>query len=409
MKYLYGDSVPFPLNVNFLTTLEAFMTSATRIVELELHGQSAMIEATTAAQLRSQTADRLELFHTKLMSALSTVAVQMAQSENPLPEARDYTQRVAEFALSVLEEHKRSGQSMSDQEIATARAASERTRTEVLEKLEQFFRVADLSQSGAEMRIRLVGTTFEATALFANAQNIETSFELAPERDAAWTHPRKVSDFTASMSLCVGVKKSWLRGTVKPENLVLDDWILGEVELTETSTRVALRRKLAERDTLVLRFTSNEDRTRAFVEHPGDANAEALPAALDSQDLAAALPFANALRASCLNMLSHKTKLLAVKLDGTDTAGTSLLPLVQRVIVLLAPTVQEIARRSPNPHELSLKKESTDGRREEVYLRKEELVSKLQPLPALGRAMFVPLGLDTWVPGVTQTPPPVQL
>jgi hypothetical protein len=257
------------------------------------------------------------------------------------------------------------------------------------------------------MSIRLVGTTHEATAQFSNSHNIETSFVLAPDRDPAWSHPRRVSDFATPLSLCVGVKKSWLRGTVKPENLLLDEWILGEMDLTETSTRVALRRKATERDSLVLQFMSSEERTRAFVEHPGDPNAEALPTALDSQDLAAALPFANALRATCLNMLSHKAKLLSVKLDGADTQGTSLLPLIQRVVTLLAPTVQEIARRSPNAQELSLKKETGDGRREEVYLRKEELVSKLQPLPALGRALFVPLGLDSWVPGVTQTPPPV--
>jgi hypothetical protein len=141
MKYLYGDSAPFPLNVNFLTTLEAFMTSATRIVELEMRGQSALDEATAAAKLRGQTLERLEQFHGQVLSAVSTVAVQMAQSENPLPEARDYTQRVAEFAVSVLEEQKRTSLTTSEREIAQARAESERTRTEVLRNLEQFFRV----------------------------------------------------------------------------------------------------------------------------------------------------------------------------------------------------------------------------------------------------------------------------
>ena len=35
MRFLYGDSAPFPLGYNFLATLEAFMTAATRIVQLE--------------------------------------------------------------------------------------------------------------------------------------------------------------------------------------------------------------------------------------------------------------------------------------------------------------------------------------------------------------------------------------
>ena len=42
-----------------------------------------------------------------------------------------------------------------------------------------------------------------------------------------------------------------------------------------------------------------------------------------------------------------------------------------------------------------------------MYLRKEQLLSRLQPLPAAGREVFAPLGLDAWVPSVSQAPPPV--
>ena len=74
---------------------------------------------------------------------------------------------------------------------------------------------------------------------------------------------------------------------------------------------------------------------------------------------------------------------------------------------MFAPTVREIAKRSPNAFELTLKTEAEGGRREELYLRKEALVSTLQPLPAKGREVFAPLGLDTWVPSMTAAPPPV--
>jgi hypothetical protein len=74
---------------------------------------------------------------------------------------------------------------------------------------------------------------------------------------------------------------------------------------------------------------------------------------------------------------------------------------------MFAPTVREIAKRSPNEFELSLKQENDSGRREEIYLRKEQLVSNLQPLSSVGREVFAPLGLDTWVPGLTTAPPPV--
>ncbi|WP_205633644.1 hypothetical protein [Labilithrix luteola] len=79
---------------------------------------------------------------------------------------------------------------------------------------------------------------------------------------------------------------------------------------------------------------------------------------------------------------------------------------VVRLVTMFAPTVREIAKRSPNEFELSLKMENDGGRREELYLRKDQLTSKLQPLSSAGRQVFAPLGLDTWVPGVTTAPPP---
>ena len=59
----------------------------------------------------------------------------------------------------------------------------------------------------------------------------------------------------------------------------------------------------------------------------------------------------------------------------------------------LAPTVVEISKRSPNPQELSLKHEDDSGRREEIYLRKQDLLSKLEPLDRESRAVFGPFAL----------------
>lgn len=407
MKFLYGDSAPFPLNVNFLSTLEAFMTSATRVVEMELRTQTALSDANEGVKGRSRISERLEHFHGNVLNAVSSAALDLAPSDQALPEVREYTQRVAEFAVSILEEQKRAHIAQNERALASARAATEGSKAEIQQHLEQFFQLAELTELGVEMELSLVGASYESRAVFTCPQGIETTFALAPEREATWTHARKVSEFIQHLSLCVGAKKSWLRGTVKAENLALDDYIVGQIDLTETSTRVLLRKKPTDRDSLLLHFVSNQEHTRAFVEYPGDPNAEALPSALDAQDLGTALPFANAIRAACLKLLRHRGKLLLVTLDGEDAQDHNVLPLVQRLVTLFAPTVQEITRRSPNPRELSLKKESSDGRREEVYLRKDELIRKLQPLPAAGRAIFAPLGLDTWVPGVTQTPPPV--
>jgi hypothetical protein len=67
---------------------------------------------------------------------------------------------------------------------------------------------------------------------------------------------------------------------------------------------------------------------------------------------------------------------------------------------MFAPIVAEIARRSPNALELSLKCETDGGRREELYLRKKDLVAKLEPLTPPARALFAPLALTREESGV---------
>jgi hypothetical protein len=58
---------------------------------------------------------------------------------------------------------------------------------------------------------------------------------------------------------------------------------------------------------------------------------------------------------------------------------------------------------------LSASSRSSRPRREELYLKREQLLGALDPLPRDGRAVFAPLGLDDWVPAETARPPLVSL
>jgi hypothetical protein len=67
--------------------------------------------------------------------------------------------------------------------------------------------------------------------------------------------------------------------------------------------------------------------------------------------------------------------------------------LVERIVSAIAPLTQEIARRSPSPTELVLKRLVGGGRREEIFVTKTELRNKLDRVPPALRAVFNPLGL----------------
>jgi hypothetical protein len=95
------------------------------------------------------------------------------------------------------------------------------------------------------------------------------------------------------------------------------------------------------------------------------------------------------------DVLPHRERLTRVELAGEDLFEQgAFIPFFQRIVKLFAPIVGEIAKRSPNPAELSLKQENDAGRREEVYVKKQDLMGKLAALDEQGRAVFAPL----WLP-----------
>jgi hypothetical protein len=249
------------------------------------------------------------------------------------------------------------------------------------------------------------------TAAFDHPDGISTAFTIGPHRSPAWTTPRKVSDFVSGVDLKVGVEKSWLRGTVTPKQLNVDDWTIVQVEISDEIFELILRRRLAEKETLVFQIRRNEaGGVGGTVQHPGAPGTEGLPQNLAGQDVTQIERIWISLKSAMREVAEHKEQLLNVSLDAQPVFENGLaLAFVVRLVSMFAPTVREIAKRSPNEFELTLKTESEGGRREELYLRKEALISTLAALPSKGREVFAPLGLDTWVPAMSAAPPPVNM
>jgi hypothetical protein len=409
MRFLYGDSAPFSLGYNFLATLEVFMTAATRIVQLESDARELTRQAEELAAGRVKGLEALDQFHTVVMRAVQDTAQKVQHAH-----ALEYAHKVAQFASSYVEEHRRVTIGASDRESMQLRTENDRRIVEQRQQLESFLKVAKLPILATHVSMHLVSEgkdgrgRHEMSAVFDNPDGIQTAFNLGAQKAAAWAAPRKVAELAQGIELMVGVDKSWLRGTVTPKQVNVDEWIITQFELADDAFALVLRRKLAEKEALQFTLRRTEAGLSGTVEHPGHANAEALSGQLGSSDLAALDRLWQALRLACRDVLEHKEQLLSLSLDGTPVfEGGLVIPFVVRLVTMFAPTVREIAKRSPNEFELSLKQESEGGRREEIYLRKEQLVSKLQPLSAIGREVFAPLGLDSWVPGLTTAPPPV--
>jgi hypothetical protein len=408
MRYLYGDSTPFPMQYNFLTTLEAFMNAATRIVQLDVEGGIIQKQRDEVAQNRVRGIEALEQFHTVVMRAVQDTA-QKVQHQHAL----EYARRVAEYATSYIEEHRRGTLASNERESMQLRGDGDRRASEMRAHLEHFLKGSSLPvlRTNVAIRLNIEGkdARHSGTASYEHPDGIASSFTINPQRSPGWSVPRRVAEFAQGVDLHVGVEKSWLSGKVTAKQLNVDDWTITEVTLTDDAFELALRKKLTEKEALTLAIRRHESGvTTGTVEHGGIAGAEALPTNLAGQDVQQMERLWTALKVATRDVTNHKEQLITVTLDAQPVFEAGLaLPFVVRLVSMFGPTVREIQKRSPNEFELTLKVENEGGRREELYLRKDVLIGALAPLPAKGREVFAPLGLDTWVPAATTAPPQV--
>ena len=106
----------------------------------------------------------------------------------------------------------------------------------------------------------------------------------------------------------------------------------------------------------------------------------------------------------------HRTKIVEAKLDGESLQGhPKPTLLVERLIAVLVPETREIAARSQSRSELVLRRSLGGDRREEIFLSRQDLTLKLEPLNDRNRALFDSLFAEggAGTPASRGEPPPV--
>jgi hypothetical protein len=420
VKYLFGDSSPFPLAFDFLATLGSFMTAATTVVQLVGETKRQQEANAVNQELRVTGIKAVHSLNKALVDAIDAALTPPLAEDlgvpsptEPHPAAVEHGLRMKQDATRLLEERRKSHKDITEREAAQLRAEQERRAAETRAALEQFFRTARLPVLSSRVTTKLLEGGHppknELCVVFRNQGDVVTSFVLGTGAQPAWNGPREVSDFVPSLDLNVGVKKAFFGGAVTPMVVHLADWIVSHGDVHDLGAEIALRRKFDQKDAFIFKLVKSEQGWRGVVERPEDPAASMLPADLSPEDLERVVELMKQIRAGVTELIDHREQMLRLELDGRDVIANALgLQLVMRLVKVFAPTVEQITARSPSKQELSLKKQHEDGRREEIYLRREELLEKLQPLNAEGRSVFAQLGLDEWVPQLSMNPPQVR-
>lgn len=407
--YLYGDSEPFPESHDFLATVRSFVTCASRCLRLADEADALERSLDAAAQENLRAIEALASYFNGLVELIGERAVRSGAPHIVGPYANKLIEGVESMAATA-----RSARG-SELDASALRATDDirEKRDEIRRVLAEWLGQDTLPTTSWAVSLELAGTAPQGQAMLTHPGEITTAFALDIGRDPAWSRPRRVADLVPGMAVQVGYKKAFLRSSLHPDLAMLDEFVIGALELGPDSAEIHLRRKLDQpRDSFAISVDPSEDGgMTARVTRFEGRDEDSAPYESQGDEVKRLVELANVARRSCQSLLAYKKRLLWVQLDGHDIFDHELVPaLFARVAQRLAPLATEIERRSPNRVELSLKVEGADGRREEIYLRKSDLAALVAPLPQKYQGMFMGLAifgapaLAAAVPAVTGIP-----
>ena len=155
--------------------------------------------------------------------------------------------------------------------------------------------------------------------VFRNPGDVVTSFVLTTASHPAWGAPRRVADLITGFDLYDSGQEGFFKGTVTPEHVHLDEYIVSRADVHDRGCEIAMRKKLEQKESFVFKINKTDKGMSGEVDWLDDPNAKALPPMLDPQEIVKVDELAQAIRSSLAELFRERESVVRVELDGKDS------------------------------------------------------------------------------------------
>jgi hypothetical protein len=398
MRYLYGDLSEFPLQENVLEQLMRFVHMGVAVLTLD-HEVGGLIDA--ISHDRTQLADTLAQMDGFEEQVHQAIVEAVAERPGSKPVAA-----LAEGSLGQLERTVHDGKQRVVAGIQARIAETERTiadrQAQTREHLQAFFVDSQVPLGGNAMKVEFLDGAYQATSEILDVVGLLSAFRLQTGGSEFFSAPRRLVDLISErLDVPVGLKKTWLKKEPVVEAMRVDDALITKAVDTEEWGEFQLARKGNGVEGVRVRVPKATDLPVDLIRLGASGERVPVSAELVKLEHSERLRFAwDQLQPRLRELYRRRGDMVALRIGDDDVVSERLLPaVVKRLVAFLAPTVREIAARSPAKSELCLKVEHDSDRREEIFLQKVALLNQLVTAPLGSRALFEPLGLHRGVPG----------
>ncbi|MCZ7677589.1 MAG: hypothetical protein M5U28_01950 [Sandaracinaceae bacterium] len=248
-RYLYGDSHPFPDGYDFLQDLRRFVGAASRALAITHEADELERSLGERAAEHLHATEAIGAFFDTVAHAVGDRAARSGAPKVIEPYARELL-----ATIDAMGNRARASlaQNLDADQVGVTTRIRER-RAELKQVLSEYLLTDPLPTLSWAMSLQLTGSAPQGQLVVSHPGDLTTSFAIDVTGDPTWGRPRKIGELVEGLTLQVGWKKAFLRSSLHPDVVTLDDLVLGAVELGPTPWRCACAaRRTPRRDSYVL-------------------------------------------------------------------------------------------------------------------------------------------------------------
>ncbi len=290
------------------------------------------------------------------------------------PEMTVHGEEVVHAVEKMVEEWRAGYASMHGAEKARIEQRLATLREQMHASIERFVILLRTQASERSLHRVLDGVRYRDEAVAEIVPGVRVRLRL---EDDDPEQPRRVRTLVGKgHRIQVGTRRSRLRRAEEPNFVGLDDLVAIELAVTPDHAQLVLAKKAGSKDVLRLELSARGDGADGVAVRSG-GTAVALP----PSDRPVLAVLWRALQAEAERVVAKPAKLEGLLLDEVEVEdAASMLECLERFVQVYRPVVQRVAARSPNGDELTIKIER-DGKREEAWIRRDELAQHYHAMP----------------------------
>lgn len=390
MSRVYGDSTPFPHDLDYIQMLRDGIDCAVRLLSAQHSIRAAMQRADAAEQAKQHEAKELDALFDRVQSATSS----------SLSEGLDRTVRTAAQIVagtrSMVDAAIRDLDANVSVEVGQARHIVDKAREVTASAIEQF--LEQHAGPGSRLCVQLVANseTNAGQVTVITPFGVSAVFGVAMPPSHPWARPRRAGDLVSSIEIRMPKESGWLSKRVEMTSVRLERFFISDVMFSGRSGILRFRRGATSGSGYQLRVDL-ENGLQVSMSPVGEDGVtdDSQPLLLEGSDQATMLGLWKSVVSSCRDLMGMRRRMVSAAFgDRPLLEVESPRALAEALVGDMAPTVVEISRRSGAPSELVLRRNLGEGRREETYCTHHELLEKILVLPPDLRSVFAALNLS---------------